>query len=98
MLTPTGLRATFDDSHKSVGFWMRDGDNRPVRVFVTCEGLCQLDPSQPNDLETAFKQFDLLRSHIEKVASDRHDRGEPYDGEHEGQPMMILRGDDIAPR
>jgi Protein of unknown function (DUF1488) len=96
MLTPTGIPANFDEDRKAIGFWMRDNDNQGVRIFVTCEGLWQLDPSQVRDLPTAFKQFDALRSHIEQVASDRHARGEPFDGEHEGRPVMILRGDDIC--
>jgi hypothetical protein len=97
MLTPSGIRANFDEDHKAIGFWMRDSDNLPVRIFVTYEGLWQLDPSQVRDLDTAFKRFAALRSHIEKAASNLHAKGDPYDGEHEGWPMMILRGDDIAP-
>jgi hypothetical protein len=97
MLKPTELAADFDQRRNAIGFWMRDGDNRLVRIFVMCDGLWRLDPSQVRDLATAFKQFYALRSHFERVVSDRHTRQQPYDGEYEGQPMMILRDNDIAP-
>jgi hypothetical protein len=97
LLISTGLHGIFDDSREAIGFWMRDHDSRPVRVFVTCEGLWQLDPFQVRDLDSAFKLFDEFRGHIEGVASNRQANGLPYDGECEGRSMMILRGDDIAP-
>lgn len=97
LLTSTGLRGIFDDSRNAIGFWMRDHHNHPVRVFVTCEGLWQLDPSQARDLDSAFKLFDQFRGHIEGVASNRHANGLPDDSVHEGRPMMILCGGDIAP-
>jgi hypothetical protein len=61
MLTPTELKANYDESRRAIGLWMRDSDNQPVRIFVTCEGLWQLDPSQVRDLHTAFKFFDGLQ-------------------------------------
>jgi hypothetical protein len=97
LLISTGLRGIFDDSRKAIGFWMRDDDNHPVRVFVTCEGLWQLDPFLLRDLDSAFKLFDQFRGHIEGVARNRHANGLPDDSVHENRPMMILRGDDIAP-
>ena len=97
MLKPTEHGADFDERRNAIGFWMRDTDNRPVRIFVMCEGLWRLDPSQVREIATAFKQFYALRSHFEQVVSDRHTRGQPYDGEYEGRPMMILRDSDIAP-
>jgi hypothetical protein len=36
---------------------MRDNDNQPVRIFVTCEGLWQLDPSQVRDLDTVLIDY-----------------------------------------
>jgi hypothetical protein len=75
---------------------MLDGDTQAVRIFVTCEGLWSLDPSQVRDVDTAFKLFDKHRAHIEGVASARRVDGVDYDGEHQDRPMMILRGDDIS--
>jgi hypothetical protein len=98
MLTPTTVKPSYDENRRAIGFWMRDNDEQPVRICVTCEGLWALDPSLVRDLDGAFRLFDELRTHIEEVASDRHLRGEEFDGEHEGQPLMILRGDDIAPK
>jgi Protein of unknown function (DUF1488) len=98
MLTPTTVKPSYDESRRAIGFWMRDNDNQPVRICVTCEGLWALNPSMVRDLGSALKLFDELRTHIEQVANDRHSRGEGFDGEHESQPLMILRGDDIDPK
>jgi hypothetical protein len=96
VLTPTGLHPIFDDNRKAIGFWMRDDANQPVRIFVTCEGLWQCDPSQARDSATAFNLFGSRRSRIEEIASDRHAHGAPCDGEHDGLPAMILHGEDIV--
>jgi hypothetical protein len=97
MLTPTDLKPSYDEARSAIGFWMRDNDHQPVRICVTCEGLWSLDPHQVRDLDTAFKLFDGLRNHFEEVASLKFANAVPFDGEHEGQPLMILRGDDITP-
>jgi hypothetical protein len=99
MLKPTTVKPSYDEPRRAIGFWMRDDDeDKPVRICVTCEGLWALNPSMVRDLDSAFKLFDEQRAHIEEVANDRLSRGEDFDGEHEGHRLMILRGDDIAPK
>jgi Protein of unknown function (DUF1488) len=94
-LTTSGITPNYDQERRAIGVWMLDGDMQAIRIFVTCEGLWSLDPNQVRDVDTAFQLFDKHRAHVENVASARHARGVDYDGEHEGRPMMILRGDDI---
>lgn len=80
----------------AVGIWMEDENKSPVRVYVTYEALAQIDPSQVHDLHAALEIFDANRERIEQRASVIFDaRGKDEDGEHEGQPILILRSNDI---
>lgn len=76
---------------------MHGDDNGSVRIYVTCEGLWRLDPSLVRDVDSAFKLLNEHRSQIEQVASTQFTKDGPDDGNYEGQPIITLRGDDIAP-
>jgi hypothetical protein len=88
-----------DFGRKAIGFWMEvDGAEpvQPVRVLVTYEALWQIDPSQMHDLQAAFAIFDKHRSDIEAAASVKYDSAAPAVDTYEGQPMIILRADDLT--
>lgn len=70
---------------------MQNENGSPVRVFVTYEALAQIDPSQIHDLDAALAIFDANRARLENLASIRYDACGADDGEHEGQPILILR-------
>jgi hypothetical protein len=74
---------------------MQNERGSAVRVFVTCEALWQSDPSQVRDRHSVFGIFNAGRERFEGLASDRYDESGPDDGEHEGQPIIVLRADDI---
>jgi hypothetical protein len=57
--------------------------------------LWQSEPSQVRYVHSAFKIFDTGRERFEDLASDRYDESGPDDGEHEGQPIIVLRAEDI---
>lgn len=94
-LTATTVRAVPDDDRKAVGIWM-ENDNSQIRVFVTYEALWQLDASQVRDVPSALALFDTNRAHLENAASTRYDASGVDDGEYEGQPIIVLRSNDIA--
>lgn len=95
-LAATTIRAVPDDDRKAVGVWMED-DNSQIRVFVTYEALWQMDPSGVRDVASALAIFDANRTHLENLASARYDVTDADEGiKHEGQPILILRTDDIA--
>lgn len=85
----------FDFDRKAVGIWMQSDKGSPVRVFATYEALAAIDPTQMRDSAGARTTFDDYRLDIEKVASEKYDRGgvEPYT--HEGQQVVMLRDVDI---
>jgi hypothetical protein len=71
-LKTTGQPGTPNFDRKAIGFWMTaEGTDRPIRVFVSYEGLRQLDPSKPPDVPAALETFDDHRLMIEKAASDK---------------------------
>ncbi|MGA9010357.1 MAG: DUF1488 family protein [Xanthobacteraceae bacterium] len=95
-LTATIVRAVPDDDRKAVGIWM-ENDNSQIRVFVTYEALWQIDPSCVRDVASALSIFDANRARLENLASARYDAsGADEDGKYEGQPILILRTDDIT--
>jgi hypothetical protein len=67
-----------------------------VWVIVTHEALTQLDPSELPDQHLAV--FSKNRPKIEAVASKKFDQSgtDPDDGEQEGQPVLIIRSDDLG--
>jgi hypothetical protein len=84
---------------KAIGFWMCvDGADpiQPVRVFVTYEALSQIDPSQVRDLDGALTIFDAERASIEATASSKYDIPDIEPEHYEGQPMIVLRTDDLT--
>ncbi len=85
-----------DRNPPSVGVWMQNENGAAVRVFVTCEALWQTDPTQVHDTHSALEIFDAGRERFEELASDRYDESGPDDGEHEGQPIVVLRANDVV--
>jgi hypothetical protein len=95
-LTATPNEPTAHSGRMAIGIWMQDENKSPVRVFVSYEALSQIDPSKVRDLHAALEIFDANRARIEHRASVIYDvRGADEDGEHEGQPILILRSNDI---
>jgi Protein of unknown function (DUF1488) len=83
----------------AIGFWMAvDGESpvRPVRVFVSYEALANIDPSQVRDLDGALTTFDMNRSRIDNAASSKFDAAGVEAELYEGQPVIILRTDDLT--
>ena len=91
----TDIRPSLDENRKAIGVWMRNEGGSPVRVFVTCEALCQSEPSKVPDLYSALEIFDAGRDRFEKLASNRYDAYGPDDGAHEDQPIIVLHADDL---
>ena len=82
----------------AIGFWMTVEEAQPVksiRVFVTYEALAQIEPSQPRDRQAAVDTFNKHRARIETAASQKFDAKGVDDGEHEGQPILMVRMDDL---
>jgi hypothetical protein len=96
-LTATTIKPFLHEFHEppSIGVWMQNESGSAVRVFVTCEALWQSNPSQIRDRHSAFGIFNAGRERFEKLASDRYDANGPDEGEHEGQPIIVLRARDI---
>jgi Protein of unknown function (DUF1488) len=94
-LTATDIRPSLDENRKAIGVWMRNEDGSPVRVFVTCEALCQSEPSKAPDVYSALEIFDAGRECFEKLASTYYDKNGPDEGTHEDQPFIVLHADDI---
>jgi hypothetical protein len=94
-LTATGSRAVPHDDRLAVGVWMKDESGSPIRVLVTYEGLWQIDPSQVQDVASTLAIFDANRARLENLASSRWDASGAEEDEYEGQPVVILRSDDI---
>ena len=69
---------------------------QPVRIFVTYEALSQVDPSQVRDIQGALTVFDTERPNIEAAASAKFDVPDLEPGLYEGQPMVILRTEDLT--
>jgi hypothetical protein len=81
-----------------IGVWMADGSPGAVGhvwVIVTLEALAQLDPNELPDRHLAV--FNETRLKIEAAASKKFDRSgtDPGDGTQEGQPVLIIRSDDL---
>ena len=82
---------------RAIGFWMSVKGTvpvRPVRVFVSYEGLAQLDPFDVRDFAAAFEHFYRFRSRIEAAASDKFDRDGPDAEKYEGRPAIRLTTND----
>jgi hypothetical protein len=94
-LTATDIRPSLDEDRRAIGVWMRNESGSPVRVFVTCEALCQSEPSKAPDVYSALEIFHAGRERFEKSASDRYDAKGLDDGTHEDQPIIVLHADDI---
>jgi hypothetical protein len=94
-LTATAIKRTAHDDRKAIGMWMQTESDKPIRVFVTYEALAHIDPLQINDLDAALAIFDANRTRLENLASARYDASGADEGEHEGQPILILRSNDI---
>jgi hypothetical protein len=94
-LTATDIRPSLDEDRKAIGVWMQNERGSPVRVFVTCEALCQSQPSKVPDVYSALEIFDAERARLEKLASDRYDAEGPDDGSHEDQSIIVLHAEDI---
>jgi hypothetical protein len=87
-----------DNDRMAIGFWMRDEGAQPhvpIWVLATYEALAQIDPSQVRDTFGARTIFDENRARIEAAASKKFDTEGADDGEHEGQPILMIRSDDI---
>jgi hypothetical protein len=95
-LTATDVQPSLDENRKAIGVWMRNEEGSPVRVFVTCEALCQSEPSRVPDVYSAFDIFMAGRERFEKLASEYYDANGPEEGTHEGQPCIILHADELA--
>jgi hypothetical protein len=90
-LLTTEQKWIFDNNHSAIGFWMTiEGavPIEPIRVFVTCEALAQLDPSQPRDTVAAGKIFEKYRARIADAASEKFDSKDIEDERHEGQRVV----------
>jgi hypothetical protein len=59
-------------------------------------GISQIDPSQVRDLDGALTIFDAERASIEAAASVKYDIPDIEPERYEGQPMIILRTDDLT--
>jgi hypothetical protein len=97
-LAATEQAGVLDNSRKAIGFWMtvQGADPiEPIRVFVTCETLAQIDPSQLRDAHDAFETLDKHRRQIETAASLKFDADGPDDDTYDGQPIVTLRYDDL---
>lgn len=74
-----------------------ENDDLQIRVFVTYEALWQMDPSCVWDVASALAIFGANRTFLENLASARYDKTGADEGiKHEGQPILILRTEDIA--
>jgi hypothetical protein len=71
-----------------------EGDDKPIRVFVSYEALRQLDPSSPPDLFAAMEIFDKHRAVIEKAASNKFDAN-GADEQYEGQAALKVVSMDL---
>jgi hypothetical protein len=91
-LTATIIRPVPDAERKAVGFWMNDGPQGPVRVFVSYLALWELEPAKLPDVLTALELFAVNRLRIEEAASAKFDRdGVDEDDRHEDRPVLTVR-------
>jgi hypothetical protein len=82
---------------RAIGFWMTVKATKPVqpvRVFVSCEALFQLDPYDIRDVAATFEHFDRFRARIEAAASEKFDRDGSDAEKYEGMPTIRLTTDD----
>jgi hypothetical protein len=86
-----------NDRRRAIGFWMANKARtiEPVRVFVTYEALWQLDPTHPQDVPAAIGIFNENRTKIEAAASKKFDAEGHDEGTYNGQPILIVRSQDI---
>jgi len=54
-----------------------------------------IDPSKIADLHAAFEIFEKSRERIEEAASKKFDTKGADDGEHKGQPILMVRSNDL---
>jgi len=95
-LTLTGVAADQDQQRKAISIWMRDAQEKLIRVFVTCDALWELDRSNVPDWVGALETFAEKRDVIEKTASAKFDKyGADADDQHEDQPVITLRSMDF---
>jgi|SRR6516165_6132962 hypothetical protein len=88
------INPTFDFNRMAIGYWASVAGEtpiQPVRVFLTCERLAEIDPSQPRDQPGAFAIFDANLADLHEFASRAFDAGKLDDDKHEGQPVVTLR-------
>ena len=82
----------------AIGFWMMVKDAfpiAPIRVFVTCEALAQIEPSQPRDLAATGEIFGKHRALIEAAASDKFDAEGVEEEVYEGMAVVRISSDDL---
>jgi Protein of unknown function (DUF1488) len=87
-------RPDHHDDRQAIGFWMTvEGKDpvQPIRVFVTYEGLRELDPSQPPNPTVALDIFTRSRERIEAAASKKFDAKGVDEGEYKGKPVLVVR-------
>jgi Protein of unknown function (DUF1488) len=87
-----------DVRRMAIGFWMGIEGSRPfkpVRVFVAFDLLYEMDASQPGNPSAALAIFEAKRTHIEAIASNRFDNNGFSDGDFGGQPILVVRGEDL---
>jgi len=97
-LTGTGGIGLPNDRRRAIGYWMTNKKARPiepVRVFVTYETLWQLDPTHPQDVPAAIGIFNANRTKIEAAASKKFDAEGHDEGTYDGQPILLVRSQDI---
>jgi hypothetical protein len=82
------------DHKKTVGFWMTVKGARPVkpiRIFVTLDGLQGIDSSEPLDCDA----FPKHRAQIEAAASEKFDKEGVEVGAYDGQPILTVDSCDL---
>jgi len=99
-LVISSIDPTYDDSRRMVGVWMRApgaiGLVNGIRVFITLEALCVLEPSQVRDVNVALGIFEGNLSRIVLAASRKFDDRGPEEGEeYEGRPVIALTTYDL---
>jgi Protein of unknown function (DUF1488) len=84
-----------DSDRRAIGFWMEiEGEEpaRPVRVYVSCEALADLDPEQVQAVDGWLTTFDKNRDRIDMAANSKFDAN---DVEPDLHPVIVLRTDDL---
>jgi hypothetical protein len=97
-LNKSGSKAVSDDERKAIGIWMTvEGKHpvQPIKVFATYEALSAIEPTIFWDLHGAFEIFTRNRVMIEGAASRKFDTKGVDHGEHEGQPVLMIRTEDL---